>query len=550
MENNYSEIADIRREFEQFIEFGNAFDKTTREYLVFYLFYNITGEDFKEEKPSGDYFGYLYTSLNRIFKNDHLKKATKNNSNISKEIIHDILKWIKRTDKKIKENNPFYKESQSFESWSHKPTFLWKESWYNGLNQLKEIYSREELDISFYTDKFKKLMPNAPSNVAAQKEADLLPYKSEIDIIIDDLLAHWDALLTAKILKWQLKELTKELNTFSNLLEQKLSEYNKLMDIVSPFAQEAGRYWDMSRGLWADTGFSVLEKYRELLNDERGIKELADLLGKMREAEIEMEEEIFEDVIVKKEWITDESLKEEVGGIKNGNDLNTMLPSEAAYLADEDTSLAFYQKYADNSLLSFYYEGKKMITSNRYNYYSAQKQKQKEKGPFILCIDTSGSMYGKPSQIAKVLAFAIMKMAANEHRKCYLINFSIGIKTINLSDIANSIDKIVEFLRMSFDGGTDVGPALSETLDVLQTNNYKDADVLMVSDFVMFKIREDIVAKIKREQYKGTKFHSLTLSDKANLEVLEAFDNSWSYDLEKKEIIRIMAEDLLKLKKD
>ena len=100
---------------------------------------------------------------------------------------------------------------------------------------------------------------------------------------------------------------------------------------------------------------------------------------------------------------------------------------------------------------------------------------------------------------------------------------------------------------MSFDGGTDVGPALSETLDVLQTNDYKEADVLMVSDFVMFKIREDLVEKIKREQYKGTQFHSLTLSDKANLEVLEAFDNSWAYDPERKDIIRLLADDLQKM---
>ncbi|UZR93672.1 VWA domain-containing protein [Chondrinema litorale] len=537
-------FSEIRNDFEQFIEFGSAFDKPTREYLVFYLYYNITGEVFNEDKPQGDYFNYLHASLDRIFQNQNLKKATKNNQVLTNEIINDILKWVKRTDKKVKENNPYYHELHSFDSWSHKPTFLWKDSWYNLVNQLKEIYGRDELDVAFYIEKFKVLMPNAPSNVTDQKLADKQEYKSELDIIIDDLLAQWDALLTAKILKWQLKELIKEFEGFNTLIEKKLSEYIKLMGIVNPFAEEAGNYWDMSRGLWADTGFSVLEKYSELLEEEKGIKELADLLGQMREAEIELQEEIYEDVIIKKEWIKDETLKEEVGGIKSSNDLNTMLPSEAAYLADNDTSLAFYQKFADHSLLSFYYEGKRMVTSDRFNYYAVQKQKKKEKGPFILCIDTSGSMYGTPSQIAKVLVFAIMKMAADEQRKCYLINFSIGIKTINLTDIANSIDKIVEFLRMSFDGGTDVGPALSETLDVLQTNDYKDADVLMVSDFVMFKIREDLLEKIKREQYKGTQFHSLTLSDKANLEVLEAFDNSWAYDPERKDIIRLLANDL------
>ncbi|MEM1137608.1 MAG: VWA domain-containing protein [Bacteroidota bacterium] len=540
-------LSEIRKEFEQFIEFGAVFDRPTRQYLVTYLYFRFTGELFEEEKPEGDYFAYLHTSLDHIFESENLRKATKKNKVLTNEIMHDILKWIRRADKKVKEKNPFYNEYQSFGAWSHKPTFLWKDSWHNVINLTKEIYGREELDTEFYASKFKKMMHAAPKNIEEQAGVDKLGKKNDLDILIDDFLAQWDALLTVKILAFQLKELEEEMNQFAGLLDKKLDEYIKLMDIVNPFAEEAGRYWDMSRGLWIDSGFDVLEKYRELLEEEKGIKELAALLGRMREAQIEMEEEIFEDIIVKKEWVKDETLKEEIGGIKGSNDLNTLLPSETAYLADDTTSLAFYQKYADQSLLSFYYEGKKMVTSDRFNYYAVQKQKRKEKGPFVLCIDTSGSMHGKPSQIAKVLAFAIMKMAAKEQRKCYLINFSIGIKTINLGDIANSMDKIVAFLRMSFDGGTDVGPALSEALDVLQTNEYKDADVLMVSDFVMFKIREELLEKIKREQYKGTKFHSLTLSDKANLEVLQAFDNSWAYDPHNKDVVKMLAEDLMRL---
>ncbi len=224
-----------------------------------------------------------------------------------------------------------------------------------------------------------------------------------------------------------------------------------------------------------------------------------------------------------------------------------MLPSEAALLADGETELAFYQKFANNDLLSFRYEGRKLVTSDKILHTKRQKQKRKEKGPFILCIDTSGSMHGLPSQIAKVLAFAIMKMAAKEQRKCYLISFSIGIKSINLLDLANSMDKIAEFLTMSFDGGTDVTPALSEALDMLQTNDYREGDVLMVSDFVMFEIRQEILDRIKREKQKDTKFHSLTIGKKANQEVLDAFDNCWMYDPESRKIIEQLTKDLQKL---
>jgi hypothetical protein len=46
--------------------------------------------------------------------------------------------------------------------------------------------------------------------------------------------------------------------------------------------------------LWQESSFDILHHYDELLQNEQSIKELADLLGNMREAEIEIEEEEFE----------------------------------------------------------------------------------------------------------------------------------------------------------------------------------------------------------------------------------------------------------------
>jgi hypothetical protein len=66
----------------------------------------------------------------------------------------------------------------------------------------------------------------------------------------------------------------------------------------------------------------------------------------------------------------------------------------------------------------------------------------------------------------------------------------------------------------------------------------------MVSDFVMFRIRDAITERIRREQHKGTRFHSLTLSAKSNVEVLENFDNCWVYDPDQKTIMRQLLEDL------
>ena len=94
-------------------------------------------------------------------------------------------------------------------------------------------------------------------------------------------------------------------------------------------------------------------------------------------------------------------------------------------------------------------------------------------------------MHGTPEQVAKTLCFALLKIAIQENRKCYLISFSTGIQTLNLTDLKNSLNLILDFLSMSFHGGTDASPALEEALRMLNTNDYKEADVLMISDFVM-----------------------------------------------------------------
>jgi uncharacterized protein with von Willebrand factor type A (vWA) domain len=100
---------------------------------------------------------------------------------------------------------------------------------------------------------------------------------------------------------------------------------------------------------------------------------------------------------------------------------------------------------------------------------------------------------------------------------------------------------------MSFHGGTDAAPALIEAINMLQTKDYKEADVLMISDFVMFELREDIVKKIRQEQSKDTRFHSLTISKQANPEIVYRFDNNWQYNPEQREVMKVIYQDLQKL---
>jgi uncharacterized protein with von Willebrand factor type A (vWA) domain len=173
------------------------------------------------------------------------------------------------------------------------------------------------------------------------------------------------------------------------------------------------------------------------------------------------------------------------------------------------------------------------------------KVKEKEKGPFIICVDTSDSMSGTPEHIAKVICFAILKMAAEENRRAFLVNFSVGIQVLDLHDISRSLDDIAKFLQMSFYSGTSITLALIEVLRQLETEAYEDADVLVISDFIMYRVEDDVLERMRKHQLNnGTQFHCLTMSDEPLEQLLPYFDSNWLYDPKEKGIIRELTREL------
>jgi len=315
--------------------------------------------------------------------------------------------------------------------------------------------------------------------------------------------------------------------------------------LLEPFTGELGRLWDMSKGHWQKVNFDVLKKYAELLEQDKSLQELAEMLGRMRQAQREYEEEIFTDIVIKPTWKVEHAAKAELVGIHESDDISSMLPAEAALLADEATELLFYKKFAEKKLQTFEYQAKILSEEEREEKKKRQKEKEDKKGPFIICVDTSGSMHGFPETVAKTLCFALLKMAVRDNRKCYLISFSTSIETLNLTDLKNNLEKLIEFLSMSFNGGTDGDPAMQEALRMLETSeDYKKADVIMVSDFVMSGFDEQTKEKIITAKENGTKFHSLVIGNSGNKNTIEEFDSNWVYNSNNSDCVLQLVRDI------
>jgi uncharacterized protein with von Willebrand factor type A (vWA) domain len=540
-------------EFRQFIEFGQLFDKTARLYLVYYLRHRFFPTELdllhKLELPSDPAFAFMQAALDRIFDHHPLLQAGAGNQALANQVIHDTLAWMRKAQLKLKQDNPLQDEFQRLYSWKDRPLYMVAQTWYHLTNWLKEHYERAELDISFYEKHFddafrdlKGFQTRLQSMGLAEQE------KLPIQAILYDLLAQWEGLLLAKSLQHELETLEEMTQSFASNLHAKVAEYLKMSELITPFTQQLGRFWDMSRGLWKQTNFDVLSQYALLLENETSVQKLADLLGRLRQAQTAISEEHFEENIASISYRTSFTEKAEIGGIHESDDLAYMLPSEAALLADADTQDLFLKRFAEKKLLTFQYQGKKPVVGFEVLTDRREKTRQKEKGPFILCVDVSGSMEGLPEQVAKVLSFAILKMAAQDQRKAYLISFSSGLQTLNLLNLEHSLNEVVAFLTMTFNGGTDIHPALSEAMRMLEQHDYKEADILVVSDFIMYELRADLVKRMEEEKRKGTQFHSLIVSEgTANPEVVALFDHFWVYQPSTKDIMRQIAQDLYQL---
>jgi uncharacterized protein with von Willebrand factor type A (vWA) domain len=106
---------------------------------------------------------------------------------------------------------------------------------------------------------------------------------------------------------------------------------------------------------------------------------------------------------------------------------------------------------------------------------------------------------------------------------------------LELSDLAASLDKLSEFLSMSFNGGSNAAPALGEALAMLEKESYRKADVVVVSDFILPCLSGELAERIQNARERKTKFHSIlvgTLTDNAvNQSLIEDFDTNTIYDI-------------------
>ena len=293
---------------------------------------------------------------------------------------------------------------------------------------------------------------------------------------------------------------------------------------------EPGLLFDLSKDNLSLSNIEQLKKWASYISEDEGVKQLCDLMGRLRRAEKTKRQELVRTRTTIKEFVPDINSSEEIVGVELGNDIERVVPQELTLLSDDETSVLFDLKFAERRLMCFKKEGTQSRSREDNKERIIEVEDEEKLGPLIVCVDTSGSMQGSPETIAKAVTLFMATRAVSQERNCFLINFSTGIETLDLLG-KTGVAKVIEFLQRSFHGGTDVSPALTYALKKMEDRKYNRSDLLVISDFIMASVPESLQEMIRMAKERGNRFYSLSIGNLFLSERLEAlFDNEWVYN--------------------
>ena len=300
--------------------------------------------------------------------------------------------------------------------------------------------------------------------------------------------------------------------------------------------------WELMKDAWTETEFERRLNQMKIQDRYPEIKEIVAKMGRVADANGKDRLTIASGIDMKMEH----SAGSDIEGITVGDDLNSLLPLELAQYSDEDMEGLFIYKYRTRRLQTFRYKSEMAKPSRKLGFTHASR-----KGPMIVCLDTSASMYGTPERISSTLISLLEQTAEDLERDCYLIDFSVSTRAIDLMEKrkANRLRKIginvvdafgIETHTDSPDndsaegmghtgrsvrrqastthlpfigGGTSAKKMMNQMFDLLDNDglHYVNADVLWITDFLIPNPPQSMLARFKEYKDTGTRFYGIRI---------------------------------------
>jgi len=152
-------------------------------------------------------------------------------------------------------------------------------------------------------------------------------------------------------------------------------------------------------------------------------------------------------------------------GVTLGKEIERLLPMEFGLYMHPITKIDFLRRFVEGQTMQYEQKGREVL----------------EKGPIVLCLDQSGSMYQLDTQ-SKGFILTLMSIARKQRRDFCLILFStrIQIHKYKKGEIKGS--DIVSLARTFLGGGTNFALPLDQAMNVINESQFKQADLVFVTD--------------------------------------------------------------------
>lgn len=311
-------------------------------------------------------------------------------------------------------------------------------------------------------------------------------------------------------------------------------------------------HWNLFDTAWRDIDITRLRPAFAFYRQDTGLQRLAELIADGARASV-APGRIPLPASSRTDAIADAGGAGKTGPLVRDRSLHTVLPSEIALLADDDTSALFEQRYIEAgpySLLAPHIDHLSRCSDTDRGETPETDESTRLRAPIVLCVDTSGSMRGTPERVVAAFSLGVIRNALAIRRPFRILAFQNGLKEIFWSPYDDSqpdpslqpaltaplripedlLLDLTEMIQTELEGGTDSTPVLERALELVEERSGDPTDVILISDITTPKITPSHLNQLYRLQHqRRLRFHALTINRNAMSDPLNVFDYRWHY---------------------
>ncbi|MFO1328958.1 MAG: VWA domain-containing protein [Rubrivivax sp.] len=357
--------------------------------------------------------------------------------------------------------------------------------------------------------------------------------------LLRTLLWHLDRLIDLQPRRSRDDAVAEIAGLFREAWQQEKGDWDQVLQLLQGLGDLANLRWDELKGLLCSREWAEAERMSRAL---ARLPELVELVRRLGRAERAARPQALPpqplDAAVRKllgHKVVETrlpGLPGELRGIRFTDRFENQLGSEAAMLMHPVLHKLWRARRAEARLLG--YDSEAVLHDLRPDPatppradVAPPRPEALERGPVIVCLDTSGSMRGAPEVIAKAITLEAMRTAQRERRGCLLVAFGGPDEIIEreLVFTREGLQALLDLMGQGFDGGTDVQAPIERAIERVHQARWSGADLLIVSDGEFGCVPATLARLDDARERFGLRVQGVLVGDRETLGLMEVADH-------------------------